>query len=358
MTDFSIGSLRNNSIWSIYRLRDAIDLEPEYQRESDIWTLEKKQLLIDTILNGFDLPKIYIHRFLNKKNVDGRQIEYAVVDGKQRLSAIWDFIEGGFALSDEFSYVKDESIILKNKTYDDIAQTYPDLKSDLDSFLLDIVVIETDDIELIEDMFSRLNEAMPLNAAEKRNARPGPLPKAVRHLVFDKSFFLKKLPFTNRRYRHYDIASKMLLLVSRDVVSDTKKAYVDAFFKRHRKSKHEDIAETLKKSSEVLDRMSRVFIDKDPLLRSVGMVILYFLVFARLAEIGKIKLVKRPMLLEFEERRIKNRRIAVDDIAKADYKLLEFDRYTQSPNDGIALRYRLAVVDEILFDGVLKYNEV
>jgi len=37
--------------------------------------------------------------------------------------------------------------------------------------------------------------------------------------------------------------------------------------------------------------------------------------------------------------------------------LLEFDRFTQSPNDGIAMRFRMAVFDEHLFQGALGFTD-
>ena len=241
MTLFSLGEIRNASVWSIYRMRDQIDMNPVYQRESDIWTPEKRQLLIDTIINGFDVPKIYMHKFTEPQPASGTRYEFAVIDGKQRLSTMWSFIQGRFALPDDFSYVKDESLKLAGLTYADIARDFPDIKSDFDSYKIDVVTIETNDTELIEDMFSRLNEAMPLNAAEKRNAKPGPLPAAVRTLA-GLPFFNAKLPFTNRRYRHLDLAAKMFLLLSRDAIGDTKKAYIDRFFEKHAESTAQDIS--------------------------------------------------------------------------------------------------------------------
>ncbi len=53
---------------------------------------------------------------------------------------------------------------------------------------LSIITIRTNDLDLIEDMFSRLDEAVPLNAAEKRNAFGGPLPPLIRDLVKDDFF--------------------------------------------------------------------------------------------------------------------------------------------------------------------------
>lgn len=355
MTQFNLGEIRNASVWSIFRMRDQIEMNPYYQRESDIWTPEKRQLLIDTVINGFDVPKIYMHKFPQAQNINGIMREFAVIDGKQRLSTIWAFIQGKFPLPADFTYVKKESISLSNLTYADIARDFPDIKADFDAYKLDVVTIETSDIELIEDMFSRLNEAMPLNAAEKRNARPGPLPNAVRSLAAS-SFFETKLPFTNKRYRHYDLAAKMLLLVSRETIGDTKKAYIDRFFKNHETSSETDVIDMVSSATAVVHAMDNVFIDNDPLLRSIGMVILYFLVFERAKSGNHLGYITRSALSCFDETRRENRTKAECNIAEADYSLLEFDRYSQSPNDGIALKYRLAVIDQKAFGGRLGFE--
>jgi len=52
-------------------------------------------------------------------------------------------------------------------TYAELGKAYPDLKVQFDSFQLTTVCIETDELEMIEEMFSRLNESAPLTAPEK-----------------------------------------------------------------------------------------------------------------------------------------------------------------------------------------------
>ena len=83
------------------------------------------------------------------------------------------FIEGAFPLGDDFEYLEDVAVEAAGMNYSELAQKYPKIKSRFDAFSLPIVTVETDDLELIEDMFSRLNEAVPLNAAEKRRAIGG-----------------------------------------------------------------------------------------------------------------------------------------------------------------------------------------
>ena len=41
---------------------------------------------------------------------------------------------------------------------------------------------------------------------------------------------------------------------------------------------------------------------------------------------------------------------------ESSYDLLEFDRYSQAPNEAIAMRFRLAVLDEKLFGGQLSFT--
>ena len=91
--DFSVGGLNDASVLLIYSQKRNIQLDPPYQREGGIWTPEKRQLLIDSIINGFDIPKLYFHEFSPMKIVGSRKYKYAIVDGRQRLESIWSFID-------------------------------------------------------------------------------------------------------------------------------------------------------------------------------------------------------------------------------------------------------------------------
>ena len=326
-------------------------MNPVYQRESDIWDLDKKQFLVDTILNRFDVPKIYLHKLPTPASRDPAPYEYAVIDGKQRLTTVWAFIEGNFALTDDFEYLEDPAVVPKGMKYSDLAKTYPEVKQDFDSFILDVVVIETDDIEIIEDLFSRLNEAVPLNAAEKRNAFPGAFPRAIRSLA-QHVFFTKKLPFTNTRYRHYDMVAKMLMSEFRGAVIDTKKAYLDQFFKENSDIKQGDSDVVIERLKCHLDTLATVFADNDSLLRSVGMVMLYYHIIRISGSLDLNDKIDRQKLQNFNKQRSENKEVAQIEIGKADYDLLEFDRLSQSPNDALAMKFRLRVLNDRVFAGI------
>jgi hypothetical protein len=281
---FDITELHGNSVWKLYRMRDRIQLDPEYQRLSDIWTIDKRQLLIDTILNGFDVPKLYLHKFDKPLAKGGKTYDYAIIDGKQRLETMWSFISGAISLADDFECFKDSSVNAGGMTYTELGSAYPDLKVQFDSFPLTAICIETQDLEMIEEMFSRLNEAVPLTAPEKRNAYGGPLPRAIRQLS-NEPFFLKKLPFPNLRYRHFDLATKFLLAEHAGKVVDTKKAYLDKFVLDFSDKPRTTMPKFLKQSKATVGEMATVFVAKDTLLRQVGMVTIYYHLF-RLADEG------------------------------------------------------------------------
>lgn len=342
MTEFECNQLSDSTVMMTYLERDRILLDPPYQREGEVWTLYKKQLLIDSLINGYDIPKLYLHEYEKAKRQDGKLIKYAIVDGKQRLSAIWEFMDGGFVLNDEIQYLRDPKIKLQGLSYEDLRREHPNVHARFTGRTLSIITIRTNDIELIEDMFSRLNEAVPLNAAEKRNAFGGPMPPIIRELVKD-DFFADRLSIPSTRYRHHDLACKFLYLEYQGRPSETKKATLDDFVKDFAKRQLKRRAQELRDAvQETLVAMARVFKHRDKLLRSPSSGVVNYLFFRELD--AAAKRVTRRDLERFEATLEQNRTVAAQDISKADFELLEYDRLGQSPNDASAIEFRLRIM--------------
>jgi hypothetical protein len=338
MTDFRINTPLGFSISACWQEKDLFWMDPPYQRQSDIWSQEKRQNFIDSLINQFDIPKIYLHEFYPARKINGKNYKYAVVDGKQRLSSIWQFLENEWPLSDGIEYFKKEDVDLRKLTYRELGEKHTDIRDIFNAIPLPVVTILTEEIELIEEMFSRLNEAMPLNAPERRNSFGGPMPKLIQSIAKHK-FFIDHLPFTNRRYRHFDLVAKFLYFDSLGgKATDTKKKFLDDFVKAWKKKDLTEAKPLEKSVKATLSRMCDIFTKKDPLLRNVSMIVLYYLALKQ-----KIKL-NRKGLEEFEETRRENRLEAEEDDGNPEFELLEFDRLTQSPNDKGALEFRLKVL--------------
>ena len=146
---------------------DHIDFDPDYQRKSGAWNLEKKQYFVDSIINGMDLTKFYFHE-RSPDSRDSQTVNYGVIDGKQRLEAIRSFAQDQFPLSREFEYLHGDRGSAAGFRYSELLATFPELRARFDDTMLPIVVMRADDEVFIEGLFVRLNEQASLNAAEKR----------------------------------------------------------------------------------------------------------------------------------------------------------------------------------------------
>jgi hypothetical protein len=344
---FTVDSLKENSIMYLYAIRDEIDFNPPYQRQGDIWPQSKKDLLIDSLLNGFDIPKIYFHE-INKKQ-DGKPIRYAVIDGKQRLEAIFSFLDGGFAVPVEFEDMAGIFGGFAGKFYKDFSATSLKLKARFEALPLPIHVVKTNDLDLVEEMFSRLNEASTLNAAEKRNAFGGPVPLLIKDLA-EHPFFKSVVPFNNHRYRHYDVIAKVLLLAERNKITDTKRVHLDRFVKSYVGQQLDSVQGLRDRVCTYLANMSEVFQKADKLLKLVTMVPVYFAMFMVLGARGQAADITRASLVKFDEEKRKNRELAQNDEENSDinFDWLEFDRLTQSPNDSSSIEFKVNVLLEYL----------
>jgi hypothetical protein len=345
--------LKNATVMLLHAERDEIKLNPEYQRMGGVWTIGKKRLLIDSILNDYDIPKLYFH-LLGEEVFRDTGYRYAVIDGRQRLEAIWEFMDGKFRLASDFEYQRDSSVDMASFGYEDIAKRYPKIRIKFDSFVLPIVTVETtgDDLDLIEDMFSRLNEAVPLNAAEKRNAIGGALIGAI-NSISAHPYFLDRVKFSSTRYKHREVAARFLLLEeslqsSRPLI-DTKKEYLDGLAGRYRDGADDHVIKLRKKSEDVLDHMAKVFASKDELLLSQGIQSVYYLVFRTALDNGQTDLIDRAALISFRRRLADNREKAAKDYEGASFELLEFDRLNQQgTNDASSIKERYQTLCRVL----------
>ena len=154
-------SQRMYSILDIVRLLDSSELsiQPKYQRRRTTWPINAKTALIDTILNNFPLPPIYLRDFVNDEGKRKKEI----IDGQQRISTIVEYYKNEFQLS-------------KNIYDDTLSGAYfKDLPAQEQLMIEDFEVSFTSirgasDGDVIS-IFSRLNSfSLPLNSQEKLNS--------------------------------------------------------------------------------------------------------------------------------------------------------------------------------------------
>ncbi len=257
---YTIGRIMTQ--WSTF------NLTPVYQRQSGVWSPEKNATFIDTLFMKFDVPKFYLH-CLGANDVH----QYAVVDGKQRLSAVRAFFESKIKIPDftvlppRSDYPKDQKII-PGMTYSDLSESW---KEWFKGVTLDVVEIKMEsDEDSVEDLFERLNNGSPLNAAELRNAKTGRMSEFVRLLATTDEFFApgEYLNFKNTRYSYNDLAAKLVFLTENkfDLEQSISKKSLDALVEENASlsdREMEAIADDVRKS---LRRLQRIFGKKNELL--------------------------------------------------------------------------------------------
>jgi hypothetical protein len=267
--------------------RHALYDDPPYQRQSAVWSLDRQQRFIDSLLNGYDVPKIYLHDLRGQHPTR----VYALVDGKQRVTTIWRFLRDEFPLSPRFR-VEDANLPeLPPGTPPPLAgqrfsEFHPAWQRVLRGTGLSVVLIQNATEEDIEELFARLNNGQPLNAAEKRNARGGEMAKLVRELA-GRPFFTERLRFGNARLRHHDLAARLLLIEQAGEPGapppDLGSRALDHFVTANRRIGAADRAALLARTDRRLAHLCRAFGPADPLLASQSAPPLYYLLSRSLA---------------------------------------------------------------------------
>ena len=90
-------STRNYSIrdFEEWQQRGELDIAPKFQRR-DVWNDKARSYLIDTIVRGKPIPKLYMRQSVNPGT---RRTTRQIVDGQQRLRSALSFIQDGFKIS-------------------------------------------------------------------------------------------------------------------------------------------------------------------------------------------------------------------------------------------------------------------
>ncbi len=330
--DFKISQFENKTLSWWYSKRKKLDMDPPYQRRGRLWSTTDKAYLIDSILNGYDIPKIYVADFtwgdsaLNKK-----QLPYAIIDGKQRLEAIFDFFNGNLVLNDDFTYLEKPSLKLGGLGYKDLLSNHQEIAEEFQNFNLLVMGVYAKNDSPINELFVRLNRSKALTGAEIRNAMAGPAPGLIRQIA-SHDFFITNIRFDVKRGQDLNAAAKLLLFEYNKNFSETTKNSLDKFVKGT-----EDNREKLELAGrhvvDNLNDMSSIFLPKDKLLSSAGILPVYYW-FVRSVNENKYSYI-REFLNEFEKERRNNRKLVREEPDSPNIKsvFVEYDNYNRSTNN-------------------------
>ena len=163
------------SVQALYRYyRDGnLVVNRQYQRKL-VWTVAEKQRLIDSILHDYPLP---LFLFAEKSGQDGKPF-LEVIDGMQRLNAIFSFIEHAFKLDEkcfdieEFARARQAADAGKFLPFDaDVGRLSAQQCANMLDYQLAVTVFPGEQDERITDVFGRINSGgKQLSDQERRQA--------------------------------------------------------------------------------------------------------------------------------------------------------------------------------------------
>lgn len=318
------------STFLLHRKRYKIDRT--YQREVGTWRKLDEQYFIDTILRGFGMPPIFLHK--------GRG-HYFIVDGQQRLNTIWKFKDNKLNLSDRYSSKIINDIKNKEKNKGKGALNYrelhPEWQNRFDRYQLPVTYLEGYNDEEIRDLFRRLQHGKPLVAGEILNAYPGNIVFVMRDIAKHK-FFTKIASIGIKRYKHFYLVATFLYLAS-EGIREVKPSKVYDFFEDNKNAGKG--SKDSRKVKKVLNYLTDVFHTKTPELRKPAWVITTFLLISGLVNnyvMGNQKNNFKKFFLEFYKK-------VIDSSKTRGSKLSKFyDALSVKNNDRAMIQLRHGII--------------
>lgn len=202
--------------------KEQLNLDPPYQRRS-VWSVKDKRFFIDTILNNYPAPPIFLHKELDDH---GRAV-FHVVDGRQRLETIFGFMDGEVRIPSDFS---DPS--LQNKDWSHLSS---ELRHSYWNYelIVEMLPVVGDD-KLLRDIFDRINRnSRKLSPQEMRHAKyDGWFISVVENEAKKKEWEDFKIVTVGKSKRMLDVQfiSELYAVILRGGISSFKQADMDKIY--------------------------------------------------------------------------------------------------------------------------------
>lgn len=231
---------------------NQLELSPKFQRRS-VWSDTGRSYLMDTIVRGKPIPKVFIRQ---KLNIHTRQSVREVVDGQQRLRTILSYLRDGFVIN------KKHHPLFGGLYFSQLGQVDDDIQANILNYEISAdLLVNMPDSEVL-DIFGRLNSySVTLNEQEKINANHfGPfktLSDKVAH-KFNSFWIENKILSEAEVLRMADTTLTSDLIIAMNEGIKTKKN-IKSYYDQYEKYYDYDVELTEDKFSTVIDLIISIF---------------------------------------------------------------------------------------------------
>lgn len=274
---------------SMYDEKETLSFNHPIQRQSAQWDNEQQSLLIHSMLANFPVPAVYVHK-TESIEVDAKgkhSYTYSVLDGKQRMTTVFSFINGEYALSEDIPDVEIEDV-----TYEIAGKYFEDLDEDVQQeilrFRFNIQAFEDVTDEMIEDIFFRLNNSTPLTKSQKARPLMGVENSIFINDILAGRFFTEKCTFSKMQLKRSDdmctLLQGMMLLDNKYRDYDFSSISADEVMNYSQYIKNNYPDECKDRLKRIIGFLNNVFYMKDKNLKKVNIPVLFLIADKALAE--------------------------------------------------------------------------
>lgn len=217
------------SVKQYYRMKEKFNFEIAEQRKYNIWPLKKKSELIDSLCYGRPIGVVYSNEdSITKLNL---------IDGKQRFTTVFDYMDGKFALHDETnnSLIWNET----NKEWEEVSvagkyfsELPKELQEEIESYTITVYYYKDLTDEQIETIFYYLQNGTPLTSFEKTRSQIGKLRPVIMDIANNSEYLQKKTGLTDSMLNHFvdqEIVLQIMMLIERRHNSDFSGKSMEAY---------------------------------------------------------------------------------------------------------------------------------
>jgi hypothetical protein len=236
-----------------------------------VWGERKKALLIDSMLIGLDIPKIYLYNpKMLGRNPPDLVVETDVfdcIDGQQRIVAITEFFEGNLRTEDQRYF--------NELSYDE--------KESLYNYKFTIAIFTQAEEEDLRLLFLRLQLGAPLNVGEKLHALTGEMKEYVFGVGGNHPFF-QSISIPERRYAKETVFAQICInsfaRAHEARFSGARYEELSRFFESYVDLKHHQ--EDIKRINKTLDLLNEHFGEGCSEFRNRAVIVSCYLFFEQL----------------------------------------------------------------------------
>lgn len=213
------------NLMNMYNFKETLDFDHPIQRQSSQWSNLQQSLLVHSLLANYPIPSLYVQKIDSEdKDEKGKPVfKYSVLDGKQRLTTIFAFVDGEYSLHEETPDVE-----IDGNKYELAGKSFDDLDSEVQQELLRykflIYAFEDTTDDEVEEIFFRLNNSTPLTKPQKSKPLMGTTNARFIDDILKGTFFREKCNFSQLQLRKSD---DMCTLLQSMMLLDNKYGYYE-----------------------------------------------------------------------------------------------------------------------------------